>query len=267
MTDRTITFEWLSETGSGNALSEVTDAIDAASDQDQTTWIVLGISGKRIAKIAPVDEIPDEVLERVRDRLTADGAAWRRDPLNRDLLLQVIARQVEEIHRTLGLERDEEGDLMDGDPLDPPWYGKRGEVAARLTSGDLIMINRDLLLQVLYDAGLIAPGPGPGAGKGHAVWEALHALASAPVPRPPEPVPFSPLNQGKFTPSGPVTIQILVDVLSLAGVTVSMGAMAMWTYGQRIDAYDWAIREHLAASDNNDVARAERPAFLPAEWS
>jgi hypothetical protein len=68
------------------------DAIDAASDQNQTTWITLA-DGRRIAKIAPVDEIPDDILQTGRDRttrltdrkariierLTADGAAWRRD--------------------------------------------------------------------------------------------------------------------------------------------------------------------------------------------
>jgi hypothetical protein len=204
MTDRTIAFEWLAETASGNALSKVTNAICAASDQDTTTWFTNG--GKRIAKIAPVDEIPDYLpdrdrMSRIVSRLTADGAAFRREELD-SILIQVIGRQVEEIHRSLGLERDDEGDL----------------VQARSEQSE-------------------------------------------------DPVPFSPLSQGKFTPSGPITIQLLVDVLSLIGVTVSMGKMATWTHNQRVDAYDWAIREHLAASDNNDVARVERPAFLPAEGS
>ena len=39
--------------------ARVMDAIDLASDQDTATWIIRG--GKRIAKIAPVDEIPDAI--------------------------------------------------------------------------------------------------------------------------------------------------------------------------------------------------------------
>ena len=38
------------------AYERLIDAIDAASDQDHTTWLV--VDGKRIARIAPVDEIP-----------------------------------------------------------------------------------------------------------------------------------------------------------------------------------------------------------------
>lgn len=37
----------------------IRDAIDAASDQDHTTWLT--VDGKRIARIAPVDEIPAAV--------------------------------------------------------------------------------------------------------------------------------------------------------------------------------------------------------------
>jgi hypothetical protein len=63
MTDREITFEWLTGTATGNALSGIIDAIDLASDQDGTTWITSG--GKRIAKIAPVDEIPENILSKI----------------------------------------------------------------------------------------------------------------------------------------------------------------------------------------------------------
>lgn len=66
----------------------------------------------------------------------------------------------------------------------------------------------------------------------------------------------------KVTPRGPLTLEVVSDALSLAGVSVRMETLAEWTFAQRVDAYDWAIREHLHASDNV-IARADRPPFIP----
>ena len=46
-------------------LNNLIDAIDLASDQDTTTWLT--VDGKRIAKIAPVDEIPEAITSWTAD--------------------------------------------------------------------------------------------------------------------------------------------------------------------------------------------------------
>ena len=56
MTDRELNLDDLT---SDEWKARVTDVIDLASDQDTTTWLTR--DGKRIAKIAPVDEIPDAI--------------------------------------------------------------------------------------------------------------------------------------------------------------------------------------------------------------
>lgn len=63
---------WLGNQAAGPyEVSALIDAIDAASDQDHTTWLTQG--RKRIAKIAPVDEIPDAITAWAADvRISAD---------------------------------------------------------------------------------------------------------------------------------------------------------------------------------------------------
>lgn len=45
----------------------------------------------------------------------------------------------------------------------------------------------------------------------------------------------------------------------------SLKTVAGWTPGQRRAAEDWAGREHLSASDNEDVERVRRPEFIREE--
>lgn len=237
--------------------ARVTDAIDAASDHDHTTWLTQG--GKRIAKIAPVAGIPEELLNR-RSRETEPAWAASRlpslNPFARDALLQAVARQVEEIHRVLGLEVGEDGGL--------------------------IMVSRDLIINTLA---VIVVADEIHLGQACQVWEALHALASAgnqerdggfqalydagrscllrdqiladvPTSRSwPVDVPVT--APGRMRPDGQLTDQILADVLFLVGIPVSQDVIAEWAYGQRLDAYDWAIREHLFASDNTVTLAVE----------
>lgn len=48
----------------------------------------------------------------------------------------------------------------------------------------------------------------------------------------------------------PLSVQDLHDVLLVAGADVPAGHIEQWTDNERALAYDWAAREHLAASDN-----------------
>lgn len=57
--------------------------------------------------------------------------------------------------------------------------------------------------------------------------------------------------------------EVLVNLLSLVGVTVSPSVVASWTASQQRQARKWAGATHLSASDN-DVVVPERPAFLDA---
>lgn len=198
---------------------DLLDAVDAASDQDRTTWLTA--SGKRIAKITPAAGIPDGTLD------------W----FSAAYLIQVMARQVEEIHRALGLERDDEGNRVDDDPLGPPWYGKQAEATARLASGDLIMVSRDQLLQVLRDTGLISGITDEN--RYESAWQALRGPARPAGVAPVGLLPWDPPRKRKahldasvipaegpvdrkFVPDGPLTVQVVQDVLSLAGVTVAL---------------------------------------------
>jgi hypothetical protein len=45
-------------------------------------------------------------------------------------------------------------------------------------------------------------------------------------------------------------------------IPVTPEQTAAWTRLERVTAYDWAMREHLAASDNL-LRRRARPSFLP----
>jgi hypothetical protein len=66
-----------------------------------------------------------------------------------------------------------------------------------------------------------------------------------------------------YEPEGELTAELVSDALGLAGVGVTPEAAEPWTRFERLLAYDWAVREHLRASDNL-VRRRERPSFLPS---
>jgi len=73
------------------------------------------------------------------------------------------------------------------------------------------------------------------------------------------------LDRDLIRPDNPMTTSMLVTVLSLVGTRVpSREAIAGWSDPAKAIAYDWAIREHLRASDNDDVEGKPRPAFLGA---
>lgn len=64
--------------------------------------------------------------------------------------------------------------------------------------------------------------------------------------------------------NGVVNAEICHNSLLLMGdVAATPGTVAAWTQEQRDVAYDWAIRCHLSASDNDDVLVPARPAFIP----
>jgi hypothetical protein len=55
--------------------------------------------------------------------------------------------------------------------------------------------------------------------------------------------------------------EVVHDALQLATTTPpSFGVIATWSKYELLLAYDWAIREHLAAADN-PVRRRQRPSF------
>ncbi len=61
-----------------------------------------------------------------------------------------------------------------------------------------------------------------------------------------------------LVPEGEITDELLSAVLSLVSVTVQERFLADWTELERVLAYDWAMREHLAASDCR-LKRRPRP--------
>ena len=63
--------------------------------------------------------------------------------------------------------------------------------------------------------------------------------------------------------SGEVPVGALTDVLLLVGVTVPLERIEPWTPLERALAYDWAIRVHLRASDNQ-VRERPKPSFVTA---
>jgi hypothetical protein len=63
---------------------------------------------------------------------------------------------------------------------------------------------------------------------------------------------------------GSLSCDDLRDVLLIAGADVPATEIARWTEMEGLLAYDWAVREHLAASDNA-VRRRERPSFTRQE--
>jgi hypothetical protein len=60
---------------------------------------------------------------------------------------------------------------------------------------------------------------------------------------------------GKQTPA------MIRDLMGLVGVQITLATLEEWTWTERVIAFDWAIREHLAASDN-PVRRRPKPWFV-----
>lgn len=60
-----------------------------------------------------------------------------------------------------------------------------------------------------------------------------------------------------------LTPDITADMLLLVSVEILPAVIAMWTPNELALAYDWAAREHLAASDNRGVRRP-KPWFVTA---
>lgn len=63
--------------------------------------------------------------------------------------------------------------------------------------------------------------------------------------------------------NGIVSAEIAFDALLLVGDTdIDEDTISNWTQEQRDIAYDWAMRIHLHASDNDDVPVPPRPEFI-----
>ena len=66
-----------------------------------------------------------------------------------------------------------------------------------------------------------------------------------------------------FEPSGDLTPELVSSVLGLADARVDAGTINQWTELEKLLAYDWAIRVHLRASDQNVWSRP-CPSFVRA---
>lgn len=64
-----------------------------------------------------------------------------------------------------------------------------------------------------------------------------------------------------WEPSAELSADDLRNVLLVVCADVPVDVIEGWTEHERMLAYDWAAREHLAASDN-PVKRRPRPSFL-----
>ncbi len=64
-----------------------------------------------------------------------------------------------------------------------------------------------------------------------------------------------------YEPAGGLQPDIACNALALAGVKVRQADVAQWTRLELLLAYDWAMREHLGASDN-PVRRRDCPHFV-----
>lgn len=63
---------------------------------------------------------------------------------------------------------------------------------------------------------------------------------------------------------GVVNVEMCFCALMLMGdVDIGEERIAKWSDDERAIAYDWAMRRHLSASDNDDVIVPPRPAFIP----
>jgi hypothetical protein len=63
-------------------------------------------------------------------------------------------------------------------------------------------------------------------------------------------------------PEGGITIQATEDALGLVGITIPPERIGRYTHGELLLAYDWAMRQHLRASDNTSLHIRSKPSFL-----
>lgn len=64
-----------------------------------------------------------------------------------------------------------------------------------------------------------------------------------------------------LAPNAELTPLIVRDVFGLVGVDIDPAHVLQWTPTELLLAYDYAVREHLSASDNRTVRRRPRPFF------
>lgn len=73
---------------------------------------------------------------------------------------------------------------------------------------------------------------------------------------------------GPARPDEPVSVEQVVNALLLTDFEEidpwQEAVIANWTDRQREEAFEWACREHLSASDNDDVERLPCPADVRA---
>jgi hypothetical protein len=67
-----------------------------------------------------------------------------------------------------------------------------------------------------------------------------------------------------YEPQGTLTWEMVFDLLCIVPADPSVEQMKEWTPIELLIAYDWAIREHLRASDNTSVRRRPKPWFIEA---
>lgn len=67
---------------------------------------------------------------------------------------------------------------------------------------------------------------------------------------------------GVLEPSGELTPQMIRDMLGLAGLDVAERIIDAWTPNERALAYDYAMRQHMRASDDYSVRPRDMPWFL-----
>ena len=60
----------------------------------------------------------------------------------------------------------------------------------------------------------------------------------------------------------PPTLEEISDLLSLVMNTVPLATISSWTPAMRKQAVEWAVAEHIHASDHDDVVRKPMPSFL-----
>lgn len=65
-----------------------------------------------------------------------------------------------------------------------------------------------------------------------------------------------------FEPQGELHWRMVYTLLAMVGANPSSGQVQQWTPIELLVAYDWAIREHLRASDNTTVRRRPKPWFI-----
>lgn len=68
--------------------------------------------------------------------------------------------------------------------------------------------------------------------------------------------------QYRFYTPGTLEPELIRDLLGLVSVDVSLEIVQKWSRNELIVAADYALREHLRASDNNSVNRRDKPWFI-----